>query len=104
MIGSLQYQQNRSQTPQQSTPQPGSVSLPQQSNPSQPGSPPLTPIQELQRQREEIKKQMKTFMNHLRLKAQNGEISVEKAKATAEKVRQEAAKKWVACVTISPAS
>lgn len=54
---------------------------------------PLTFLQELNRQREEIKKQMKQFMNHLRQKAINGEISQDKARATAEKVRQEAAKK-----------
>ena len=51
--------------------------------------------QEFQRRREDIKNQMRQFMLHLHQKAQSGDISSEKAKAAAEKVRAEAAKKYV---------
>ena len=49
--------------------------------------------QELQQKREEVKSQMKQFMQHLANMAKTQQITVEKAKATADKVRAEAMKK-----------
>ena len=51
--------------------------------------------QELQQKRDEVRSQMKQFMQHLANMAKTQQITVEKAKATAEKVRAEAMKKSV---------
>lgn len=45
--------------------------------------------------RDEVRSQMKQFMQHLANMAKTQQITVEKAKATAEKVRAEAMKKCV---------
>lgn len=48
---------------------------------------------EVSLKREEVKTQMRQFMAHLGSMAKTGQITVEKAKSTAEKVRAEAVKK-----------
>lgn len=52
-------------------------------------------MQELGQKREEVKSQMRQFMLHLANMAKTGQITLERAKHTAEKVKAEALKKSV---------
>lgn len=67
---------------------------PQQPQQQAPGAARNLTAQEMQARRDEVKSQMKQFLTGLAKMTKEGNISMEKAKITAEKVRAEAMKKW----------
>lgn len=57
---------------------------------------------ELHQKREEVRSQMKQFMNHLATMAKNGTITIDKARSTADKVKAEAIKKLAMLDQLDP--
>ena len=78
----------------------------QQQQPTQqvPSAPRNLTAQEMQARRDEVKSQMKQFLAGLAKMTKEGNISMEKAKITAEKVRAEAMKKWVVLALSGPSA